>query len=327
MDPSHSAALGALGRSLLDRQFVVVGGKGGVGRTVVSAALARLLSRSGRRVLLAHVRTRQRVETLLGCKTVDHRIRRADDNLWVVNMNPQAALRERGLMILRFKVVYNAVMENRLVRHFLRAVPSLDEYSMLGKAWYHTTETDGDGPRFDTVVFDGPATGHLITMLRIPKVILDVVPEGPLTRDAELIWQMLTDEAKTALWLVTLAEEMPVTEAVDLHRIAQNDLGIRPAALVVNGLYPDDLDRHRQRLAAAHERAHGPLAGWVDAAHTLAQRRAINRRYLDTLARQLPLPRLDLPLLFQRQLDAEAIDRLTDSLADQLQTVLPHQAA
>ena len=303
----------------LDRRFIVVGGKGGVGRTTVSAALALILARRGRRVLLAHVRTRQRVDRLLGCKRVDHKIRMVDPNLWAVNMNPRAALRERGMMVLRFKVIYRAVMENRLVKHFLRAIPSLDEYSMLGKAWFHTTEQRPDGtPRFDTVIFDGPATGHLLTMLRIPQVILETVPDGPLTADARLIRDLLVDPVRAALWIVTLAEEIPVTEAEDLLRAAREKLKIQPQRLVVNALYPKDLVQDpgiSEGLDLLMRGAGDPeLSPLLSSALTLRSRRQINEVYLKKLAKVVPLPTARLPYLFVPELDREALEFLVERL-------------
>ncbi len=296
-------------------QFIVIGGKGGVGRTTVAAALATVLARGGRRVLLTHVRTQQRMDRLLGCGVIDETIRHVEQNLWAVNMNPRAALRERGMMVLKLESVYRAVMDNRLVKHFLKAVPSLDEYSMLGKAWFHTTEMRDGRPRFDTVVFDGQATGHLITMLRIPQVIMESVPDGPLTRDAIQIQRMLTDPARTRLWIVTLAEEMPATESVDLHTAAVEDLNITPSRLVINGLYPDTYER-TPHLGQALERLAGcdtldpAVAPMVASARTLAARREINRRYLKVLRERIPLPVTELPHLFVPQLDRKSLDLL-----------------
>lgn len=304
---------------MLDKRFIIVGGKGGVGRTVVAASLATLLARHGRRVLLAHVRTKQRMTRLLGCDVVDENVRPVEPNLWVVNMNPRAALMEQGLKVLRFKAVYRAVMENRLVKYFLKAIPSLDEYSMLGKAWYHTTQTIGEGHRFDTVVFDGPATGHLITMLRIPRVVLDVVPEGPLTADAQMVWNLLTDPARTGLWIVTLAEEMAVNESVDLFTSAREDLGIATDRLVVNALFPDVFERDRS-LAEALDRLHGAahldpaLAATVESAESMRRRRCINRQHLDTLEEVLPIERVELPHLFAPEMDRTCIDQIASVL-------------
>lgn len=306
----------------LDRRFIVVAGKGGVGRTTVAAALAVLLARRGRRVLLAHVRSRQRVERLLGCGKVDEQIRRVEPNLWAVNMNPRAALRERGMMVLKLRMVYRAVMENRLVKHFLRAIPSLDEYSMLGKAWYHTTEKSAGEWRFDTVVFDGPATGHLLTMLRIPQVILDAVPEGPLTRDALKIRDLLVDPVRTGMWIVSLAEEIPVTEAVDLYQAAREKLGIQAQRLVINAIYPSELaeqpalsDGLDSLLRGGQEPVLGPL---VSSALTLRSRRQINDEYLERLAREIPLPTVKLPHLFRPEFDRAALEELVGLLEAQV---------
>jgi anion-transporting ArsA/GET3 family ATPase len=309
---------------VLDKRFIVIGGKGGVGRTTVAVSLAVLLSRRGRRVLLAHVRTRQRVAQMIGTDVpIDEEIREVQPNLWVVNMTPEAALREKGLMVLRFKAVYRAVMENRVVRYFLRAVPALNEYSVLGKAWYHTTETLEDGsPRFETVIFDGPAMGHLISMLRVPQVIVETVPEGPLIADARQVMTMLRDPARTSLWIVTLAEEMPVRESEELLQAARQDLRIPVERLVVNSVYPDDYEREPD-LSDALDRlgargVDGVVAPLLRSARTIRARRRINRRYLDELKSLVPLPRVVLPQLFVSELDRRCIDELAATMERQL---------
>src|ERR1041384_3926624 len=129
------------------------------------------------------------------------------------------------------------VFENRVSKAFLRAVPGLDEYALLGKAWFHTAEEKRGRPVWDTVVFDLPASGHSVSMLRVPWVIVDTVPEGPLTRDARTIKSLLRDPARTSAVLVTLAEEMPVNEAIELEA-KLTALGIVPQQLLVNQVFP-----------------------------------------------------------------------------------------
>ena len=90
---------------------------------------------------------------------------------------------------------------------------------------------------WDTVVFDMPASGHSISMLRMPWVIVDTVPEGPLTRDARTVKELLSDPKRTAAVLVTLAEEMPVNEAIELEA-KLTALGIVPQHVVCNQIYP-----------------------------------------------------------------------------------------
>ena len=117
------------------------------------------------------------------------------------------------------------------MRGFLGAIPGLDAYAMLGKAWWHTTEREGGRPRYDLVILDGPASGHATLMLRIPGAILAAMPKGPLARDARAIDELLHDPARAALVIVTLPEELPVRETGELvrHRARRPAPAARPA--------------------------------------------------------------------------------------------------
>src|SRR5262249_2508306 len=111
----------------------IVTGKGGVGKTTVAAALALAEARRGRRVLLAEVNGRDRASLLLGVEPTGSKITSVLPNIALVDMNPQDNLREYVLLTFKFETVYKAVFENRVVKHFLRLVPSLAELMMLGK--------------------------------------------------------------------------------------------------------------------------------------------------------------------------------------------------
>lgn len=313
---------------LADRRFVVIAGKGGVGRTTMAAALALALARQGKRVLLAQTRAKQRVDRLVGGPPVGQKLVRSAPNLWCVNMTPEAALHEYGLMVLRFEAVYHAVFENRFVHAFLRAVPGLDDYSMLGKAWHHTREKAGvesNGKhRFDTVILDGPATGHLIPMLRLPKVILETAPPGPLVRDATHMWRLLQDPAQTAIHLVTLAEEMPVSETIDLQRLIRDDLGLPLGALVVNAVLPDLIEEHSptakflDRVQPAHD---SNLRMVCLRASLLRRRRRMQEQAIGKLSSEVFLPKVFLPKLFVPELGLAEIGELAQSITSSVSPV------
>jgi anion-transporting ArsA/GET3 family ATPase len=309
-------------RDLLSLRFVVVAGKGGTGRTTVATALALLAARRGRRTLLAQVNARSRLEPLLGVP-VGEEVVGVRERLDAVNMNPTAALRQYGLMILRYEALYKAVLENRMIKGFLRAIPGLDDYSMLGKAWWHTTEEDAAGRRkYDLVVLDAPATGHAVTMLRLPQAILDTVPEGPLTNTARNVHELLTDAAQCALLVVTLAEDLPTAEAIDLYRQNERLLKIPLGAVVVNQLWPGDFDGGGsiygvlERSGCAH--ADPVLEPLCERARITHERRRLNERYLETLRREIPGPQLQLPRLFRPTFGNEELEDLVDLLDAQL---------
>ena len=171
---------------LLDRRFLFVVGKGGVGKTTTTASLGLAAARKGKKTLIAMVNTRERLSKLLDVPPIDSTIREVAPNLDAVNMTPDAALEEYGLMILKVRALYNAIFDNRLVRAFLRGTPGIEAWTMLGKAYFHAFGHGPDGKGdYDLVILDAPATGHGVEMLRVPQVIVDVAPPGLLRREAE----------------------------------------------------------------------------------------------------------------------------------------------
>src|SRR3954466_11986598 len=217
--------------SLLDRRLVVVTGKGGTGKSTVSAAIALSAARRGKRVLVCEVVAKERVADFFGRPPSGTKIRELLPNLYSVHVRPPEAMREYALMILRYETLYNLVFENKVVRYFLTAAPSLAEIVMLGKVWWHAVrEMERGRPRWDMVVLDAPATGHGLTLLTVPDVFLSIVSEGPLARDMRQMQSLLKDPVRCRTCIVTLPEEMPANEAIELHR-ALDQHGLPQGAL------------------------------------------------------------------------------------------------
>ena len=313
--------------SILDRRLILVAGKGGVGRSTVAASVASACARRGRRTLLFEADANDRFGGFFDKAPVESEIVELDDNLFAVNTNPAAALREYGLMVLRFKRVYRLVFENRLTKHFLRAIPGLDDYSIIGKAWYHTTEEKKGAPLWDTLVFDLPASGHALSMLRIAWVILETVPEGPLTRDARSLVELLLDRRRTALILVTLAEDMPTNEARDLTAALNKRLGLKVAHLFVNQVYPDRFPAGAPSAAVLDKLTDGgadaaklsaDLAAIVGHADLARRRRQLNEHYIRKLDNIVPARRSLLPLIFAPVLGRDEIAALSKLVEEAL---------
>ncbi|MFL5270872.1 MAG: ArsA family ATPase [Anaeromyxobacteraceae bacterium] len=299
---------------LLDRRLLVVTGKGGVGKSTVSAALALLASRAGKRVLVCEVNAQERVAPMLGAPPSGPETREVLPNLFTVNVAPREAMREYGLMVLRFRSIYDAVFENRVVRFFLRAIPSLAELVMLGKILHEVRVEERGRRRWDLVVLDAPATGHAVQLLRTPAALLDTVPPGPLRRDAEWMHALLVDPATTALSIVTLPEEMPVNEAIDLDAQVRGILGMPRGALVVNAMPDARFTAGERTRLAALEGDGPPLGPAARAARVQAVRAEHASRYLARAQAALDLPTLIVPLLARDSWDRGAVEAVAAEL-------------
>ena len=290
------------------RRFLFVTGKGGVGKTTVSGALALALAARGKRVLVAMCNTKERLSAILGTKPIGPQIMPVATGVWAVNLSPELALREYGEMVLKVAALAHAVFDNRYVKTFFRATPGLYEWAMLGKAWFHTTEHLADGSnRFDVVLLDAPATGHGLDMLRVPKVILDVVPPGVLRRDAESAWKMFRDPLQSGVVVVTLPEEMPTTETIELCADIRGELGLPVLGLVINGVLDALFSPHEREALIADPAlldlgAPSRAAGTSESALVAGARRAVREKVqaesLARLERAIDLPAVRLPFLF-----------------------------
>jgi anion-transporting ArsA/GET3 family ATPase len=293
----------------------IVTGKGGVGKTVVATAIAVAEARAGRRTLLAEVNGRDKVAALLGCKPVGSNMRELYDRLHVVDMNPRAAIREYALLTFRFQAVYNAVFENRLVRRFLRLIPSLGELVMLGKIWHHEQEQLDGEPRFDVIVLDAPSTGHALTMLRAPGIVERTVPPGPLRDITRDLKSLLVDRQRTCLHVVTTPEEMPINEAIAIEQSAASGLGMALGTTIIN-----------QRLEPLPTGALEALSRSADDRHTILleilRTRAARWRAGEQMLRRLPAYMLDhsvsLPRLITTDFDRDAVMQLSNIVAAQI---------
>jgi anion-transporting ArsA/GET3 family ATPase len=302
--------------NLYDRDMVLFSGKGGVGKTTAAAGFALSCARRGERTLLIELNVKDRVSAYFGSQEVGSEIVEIEDDLHAVNVRPDAALEEYGLMMLRVKFIYRAVFENRVVRSLLNAIPGLDDLVMLGKAYYHATETDDRGEQvWDKVVVDAPATGHGLFMLQIPMVISQSISSGHMHEEANDILELLRDPERTALNLVTLPEEMPVNETLMLRDEIRQKLEMPLGWVVANGVYsPLFTSEETQWIDAAHPhtRSHGDPAirGMINAAAFRSQRVELQGEYIDKLRHEVDQPILQIPYFFTNRVTFPQIERI-----------------
>lgn len=296
-------------------RLIVVAGKGGTGRTTVSAALGLALARSGRRTCVVELHGQDALARRLGVPHaygptpvvpgLDHR------GLTAVRAVGDFSRRKIGLPgITRF------VVESRVTASFLDAVPGLSDIVQMGKIENMIREPRPGEPVYDHVILDAPATGHGLSLIAGARAMYRMTRVGPFADLAHIIEDFLGDPAHTAHLLLALPAELPIQEAIELHDRLVDD-ATAPAVALVNQVPiapPPGVEPAAIRARADHlpGEAGAQVAAIVSAALDASARAS---GHLATLRQQVgnvpvhSLPRLD---------DPDDLTPLVEALADVL---------
>ena len=301
---------------LFQRRFIIVCGKGGVGKSTLCMALGLAAARAGRRTCVVQINTRDAIGRFFNQPPIDYEPRRLDPTLplYGCNLRPRQALREYSLMKLRFRALHRLVFENEVMRRLLAMLPGMTETLLLGKAWFMeemAKEADGR-PTWDTLVIDAPSTGHGVALFRLPEVILQAVPVGPMADDAKKMHALLSDPQRTSFNIVTLPLELPVNETLQLQRQAREVIGLPPGFIFANMVLPDLLgSRAAGRVGTLTGSGDPMIAAAAQNAAAYDRRRQAEQVQLQRLRDGAELPVIELPHLLQ-SMDRSGVERLGD---------------
>jgi anion-transporting ArsA/GET3 family ATPase len=310
---------------LLKRRLVLLSGKGGVGKSLVGSALALAAVEQGKKVLLVEIDAPREAARFLGAPPAGPVETEILPGLFTVNLRPRGVMDEYVRQVLKLKVFADRVLASPIYDRFLTAAPGLKELMILGKIMVLEEERAGFGrkPKYDLVVVDLPATGHGLSMLKVPIAAAKAVPVGPVGANARRVLALLRDAARTALVIVAVPEEMAVVEAAQFHDSTVEEVGVTAVAAVLNGF-------HERRFSDAEEArilslSKAPPAGLVGAGVSAAaalqaarrhvRRRKLSRFYAARMKRLIPLPLVTLPFLFREEMGRDEVGLLAERLA------------
>jgi anion-transporting ArsA/GET3 family ATPase len=304
--------------SLLDRRLVFVAGKGGVGKSTVSTALALAAVRRGKRVLLVGLDFHDRGRRIAGLREPEGNApAETTAGFFRQNVEGRAALEEYLQLIVPVRRVLRAVFESKVYQYFVAAAPGLKELMAIGKIWYEV-----DRGRWDLVIVDSPATGHALQYLRMPKAAYEAFTTGLVHREAKRVWSLLADPAATAVMVVTVAEELPVNETIDICRQVRDELALPEGVLIVNRYHSPpfsmaDVERASTARRESVSEACDSLSNAVLAnAAEEASWAALNENCKARLAAETGWRMVVLPMLFREEFglpDVEALAVMLDA--------------
>lgn len=293
----------------------IVSGKGGVGKTTISAMLAVAAARSGKHVLLVEVEGKAGLASVFGTEQFGYEPVTLAPGVQGRTITAEHALLE-FLDDHNLHWVAKRLQSMNLLDVVATAAPGLKDILVLGKVKQLELRR-----LYDLIIVDAPAAGHMLTFLRSAAGLMDAVRVGPVLTQATEVHDMLTDAQRTSVTLVTLPEETPVNETVEAaHTLV--GLGINVSGVIVNGWYPSGTPVSADTVRALASDADvvvpsDEAEALADASAFRAMRHQLQEGQMRRLRNALTLPFATLPFLFTDSIDPAEIDVLMEAFLAQ----------
>ena len=232
-------ALSQLDDDFFRKQFYFFTGKGGVGKSLTSLALARTLARRGRRTLWMELAEVPKGAHCFPQYHGSYEPVSVEPNLYCSHFQLRPAIDEYMEIVFKIPMLARSIANNGFFQTFTEALPGLESLVILGRLEYELQRRKGGRLVWDSIVLDAPATGHALTLLRFPRAAREIVRMGPVYDS--VVWQqdMLADSRRTAMVVTTLPEELPVTETMELVG-GIHKCGFRTHSVWVNSTFGAD---------------------------------------------------------------------------------------
>jgi anion-transporting ArsA/GET3 family ATPase len=311
-------------------RLVIVAGKGGVGKTTVSAALARAAALAGRSTLIVEVEGKSGLAAMFGQGELGY-----DEVVLAPGGGPDGAADVRARTHTADSALVEYLHDHGMSRVSKRlvssgaldvvatAAPGIKDILLLGKVKQLVRDEVAD-----LVVLDAPAAGHAITFLQSARSLVDTVSVGPINAQARDVLALLEDHRQCQVMLVTIPEETPVNEATETAFSLEDRVGIGLGPIVVNGLYPelDGLTTDHAEVEAAATAAGaslrpGEARALADAAAFRLDRMALQAEQVGRLEEGLPLPQLRLPFVFTTEIAPTQLDELAHVMLSEIEAL------
>src|SRR3954454_9178619 len=314
--------------ALLDRRLLFFTGKGGVGKSTITAATALLAAEYGKRVLLVEVDAKNNLTALFEHAPVGFEPRQVHPGVFAMQMDTEASLREYLKVQARVPVFGRVGPLARAFDFVATAAPGVKEILTVGKVCWELRESIMGRADWDLIVVDAAATGHVISQLDAPRAIQELVHVGPVRNQTDWMVELLSDPALTALNVVTTPEEMPVNETIELVGRVREELEVPLGVVIVNRVLPelftrtdeDVFDALRAPTGAAvlADRVGPGATAVLDAARLAVSMRRSRSVHLARLREEVDLPLLLLPYLFVRDHGMRVTHMVAEALGQEL---------
>jgi len=313
---------------LLARRLLFFTGKGGVGKSTVTAATALLAAEQGQRVLVVEADDKGAIPGNFEQPSVGFEPREVYPGVCAMAMRTEDSLKEYLKLNLRVPVLGRLGPLARVLDFVATAAPGVKEILTVGKVCWEVRESIEGRADWDLVVVDAAATGHIIGQLDAPRAIQELVSVGMVREQTDWMVELLSDSSVTSLNVVATPEEMPVNETIELVQRARVELTVPLGAVVVNRVLPElfthtdqatfEALRGDDASAVLTSRVGSGTTAVLDAARLAVSLRRTRAVHLAELRQAVELPMLYLPYLFVRDQGLRVTKMVADALGQEL---------
>ena len=313
---------------LLGRRLLFFTGKGGVGKSTVTAATALLAAERGKRVLVVEVDAKGNLTEQFEQGAVGFQPREVYPGVFAMVMRTEDSLKEYLKLNLRVPVLGRLGPLARVLDFVATAAPGVKEILTVGKVCWEVRESIEGRADWDLVVVDAAASGHIIGQLDAPRAIQELVAVGTVRTQTDWMVELLSDPALTALNIVATPEEMPVNETIELVERARAELRVPLGAVFVNRVLPELFTRPDEETfealrrpesgAVLTERAGPGATAVLEAARLAVSLRRTRATHLTRLRETVDLPMVYLPYLFVRDAGLRVTRMVAEAMAQEL---------
>jgi arsenite-transporting ATPase len=198
------------------KRINMITGKGGVGRSTLAAVLAKSSAESGKKTLLAELSDDHESDSALAgyfnLKNFRDESSIISKNLDAIRLSPSLGQSLFLTSFLKINALSQSILKNKGIQYFLEGAPAFREMGFFYHLLLQLRKSE-----YECIVLDLPATGHLIGLARLPRILLRLIPIGPIADRLKEGQSYFYDEKQTAAWVVTLPQTLPISEAIELN--------------------------------------------------------------------------------------------------------------
>ena len=218
-------------------KIIIFCGKGGVGKTSLSLALALRSAQSGKKVVVISSHPLPELAVAVSLSGLSAEFPTAAQNLFAIYIEPRDLLADLVRNNFPSQWVADAVLNSHIYKSLIEVAPGLKEFEFLVRMQQLAQRTASGAPDYDLLLWDAPASGHFLGTLHAARNF-ETFLSGPLAAAGADLARFFSNASNITLLPVTTLEEMAIEETVEMCAKLEEEFSIKAQAVLLNLVSP-----------------------------------------------------------------------------------------